>query len=259
MFCGKCGAKMADSDRFCVSCGASLESMLPSSVSSIQAAEPMAETYEEDEEIIDLSNLSGVDAPQEKKHKGTIVSVIILALVWVAYAFLVSAFADASGIRKGDETVYILLTIACVCVPFTVIGLPITLIAKKIAGPMKKLQNGQYLIFLMFSCLITAMAVATGFADAMASIGSLVRIVSVMMMAAFLVSYVIVVILASGSNGKEGMFGVLTAFFISFIPAIFLGYLIAKIFAAVAVLIVVGVIGMILFFANGGIIIYRRN
>lgn len=255
MFCGKCGAKIEEGNNFCIYCGAPL---VAQARKKAPWKEAVVECYDDDEEVIDLSKLKNKGKPQEKAHKGTVITAIILAVAWILYVFLVTFYAEWTGVHASDGAPIILLSMACVCVPVTVIGLLIVEIVKKKTGDVEKLQKGQFPVFVMFSSVVTGMALVVGYSNVMSDLGSLVRGVSIMLFAAFLVSFVIVAILSSEANGRDGMYAILEAFFIGFIPAIFLGYIMAKIFAAAALLIVIGIIALFVFFANGGIIYYRR-
>lgn len=213
-----------------------------------------------EEEAIDLSNVENMDAPQEKRHKGMVVAALILMAGWIVFTFLCSALASTVG-RGSIRDAKGILFVALPCVPVAVIGLILVSVKKKAAGPMRKLEKSYFIAFCIFCTIVSSLSVVIAFAPVLtdASLGDLARVFAFFFFISALIAFVFLGFVFAKQVGKEGVYAMLKAFFVSFLLAPVIGYLAIKMFVAVVIFIIISVVALGAIFANGGTVIYRRR
>ncbi len=259
MFCSKCGSQMSDRAQFCPNCGNATQTPAYQISAPVAFSSPAPSFVQPQEDIIDLSGAKNLDAPQEKRHKGTVIAAFVLAIGWVAHFFLSKLMVEGTDLAVGANRDWIFVAMAMVCVPVTLLGVIFVLLAKKSAGPLPKLPKKQSLVYYLLTIVVSSTSLATAFGNVITTMGSATETVTMIMFIVFLLFFVIIVVATAFSAGKNGMFSLLLAYFISFVPGMLLGYLLAKLIAILFVVIGFVILGAILFFGNGGYVVYHRN
>ncbi len=248
MFCSKCGQVLEDNAAFCSACGEALH-----------ACESTPNTTETVEEIVDLTGVQQHNAPQEKKYKKTIVASVLIALFWMVFPFGCRIFCVATGLNSNTETPFVFLAMAFLCVPCGLIALLAVLIPRFRKRLDRKMAKGKSVLIYSLTWFMTALSVASGFSDAFGAFSGLVSFIASAMIFVMAIAYIILCVGLSGESGREGLYSVLTAFASSFIPAILLGYTIAFLLSAFAMMIGIIFLLFILFIGLGGRVIYVRR
>lgn len=252
MFCSNCGTQNANSSRFCNNCGSPIQAQ-PAAPASPQIYQPASEN------VIDLRGTVN-HGPAEKADKGAIVAAILMVLGWIVFALLGSAFVESTGVESDDSLLQKMLVVVAICLPVFILGYPM---ARHFRGKvdLPPLEKGPAFVTSGYCWLLTAAFTALAFMDIFipAGLDDLVKIVLVIFTTVFAVVFVIFAASASSQYGTAIRYKLITDYFFSFLPGALLGCLLAALVAAAGLFIIIGIVLLVFFFANGGIILYRRE
>ncbi len=249
MFCPNCGQQLSDEAKFCPSCG-----------NSVCQANP--KTPIQDEEVIDLTNVSQ-KAPDEdyRVYKGTIISAVIMVFIQIVAAFIGYLICESLPLEPRQGFFAALLAVAFIGLPIGVIGIIVTSRKKKKAGELPAISKGVSFLLAAFPILSTALALTMGYLDgivdhSVADFGLIILIPIFVLMSIF---FIVTLALFTKGIGKEGMYKLWKWFFISFLLAPVLTYVLAKILEAMFIVIIIMIAGPILFLMCGGSVVFYRQ
>lgn len=211
------------------------------------------------EEVIDLSDQVDYSAPQEKRYGAIIWSSLLMILGWAFLSILCSLTALATGV--DGESSFVIFMIACFSVPVGVIGLIfLFLTGKRLKKPLPPVRKAWKVLYSMLSIATSALCFGVALAPTMSSLGEMASFIGIPITIVLMIVFFVTTFSLSIEHGKEGLRMLCACYFISLLIACITGWLVAKALVAIALGLVVMVVGSVLFFAGGGRVVrvYRE-
>ena len=246
MFCKKCGSQLDEGSTICNNCGTNNMNNFYQNYSYNNP--------------IDLTGQTSAITNKPKKNAGVLCIALLGVLAW-GLLFLISYLIGKKYAETSVTGSEVLPALLLSTLPIGIIGLVISVLVGRSNNP----QNGtmpskvlviQYLVSALAPALILCFCYSLC-ADSDA--GALVQIAAFFtMMPMVLYFFIITLFLANQTNTKD-MFSILQAYFVGFAVSGILGYLLLQLLVKLAIVFIIAILIVILFFAKGGFIYYKRR